>query len=54
LLARAKKIGQRVVQTLEGWKQRYARVGDVRGLGPMQGIEFVKNRETREPDPEAA
>jgi 4-aminobutyrate aminotransferase/(S)-3-amino-2-methylpropionate transaminase len=54
LLVGARKLGEWLVQTLERWKQRYARIGDVRGLGPMQGVEFVKNRETKEPDPEAA
>jgi len=42
------------VERLNGWKERYPRIGDVRGLGPMQALEFVKNRQTKEPDPEAA
>ena len=29
---------------------RYACIGDVRGLGGMIGIEFVKDRTTKEPD----
>jgi len=37
---------------LAGWKQHYRFVGDVRGLGAMQLVEFVKDRETREPDPD--
>jgi 4-aminobutyrate aminotransferase / (S)-3-amino-2-methylpropionate transaminase / 5-aminovalerate transaminase len=35
---------------LQSWQQRYPRIGDVRGLGPMLGIELVKDRATKEPD----
>jgi 4-aminobutyrate aminotransferase/(S)-3-amino-2-methylpropionate transaminase len=31
------------------WKDKYESLGDVRGLGAMQAIEFVKDRATREP-----
>ena len=53
-LAHARDIGKLVVETLRRWKELYPRIGDIRGLGPMQAIEFVKNRQTKEPDPEAA
>jgi 4-aminobutyrate aminotransferase/(S)-3-amino-2-methylpropionate transaminase len=33
----------------EDWKEKYDVVGDVRGLGGMVGIEFVKDRETKAP-----
>lgn len=38
---------------LHGFKETYPFVGDVRGLGVMQGIEFVKNKKTKAPNKEA-
>jgi 4-aminobutyrate aminotransferase/(S)-3-amino-2-methylpropionate transaminase len=54
LLAKAKSTGERIRARLETWKERFPVIGDVRGLGPMQGIEFVRNRDTKEPYREAA
>jgi 4-aminobutyrate aminotransferase/(S)-3-amino-2-methylpropionate transaminase len=54
LLARAKKLGEQIQSKLSEWKKNYPIVGDVRGLGPMQAIELVKDRATKEPDAETA
>jgi 4-aminobutyrate aminotransferase/(S)-3-amino-2-methylpropionate transaminase len=51
-LARAREVGETIQKRLQGFRDRYPLVGDVRGLGPMQLVEFVRNRETKEPAPE--
>ncbi len=51
-LTRAAKIGEITRQHLMLWKDRYDCIGDVRGIGAMCLVEFVKDRETREPDPD--
>jgi 4-aminobutyrate aminotransferase-like enzyme len=38
---------------LEGLKDKYPVIGDVRGMGLMQALELVKDRETKEPDPQS-
>ena len=39
---------------MASWKEKYPKIGDVRGLGAMQLIEFVKDRDTKEPDMQTA
>ncbi len=48
-LAHANRIGRVLQETLSRWKQRYALVGDVRGIGPMQLMELVSNRDQKTP-----
>lgn len=52
LAERALAIGKTVMERYRTWQQKYPVIGDVRGLGAMVGIEFVKNRESKEPYPE--
>jgi 4-aminobutyrate aminotransferase len=40
---RAAGLGRRVMERLRGWKDEFAEVGDVRGLGLMIGIEFMRD-----------
>jgi hypothetical protein len=46
--------GARLHGLLETRLGRHANVGEIRGLGLMQGLEFVADRATREPFPRAA
>jgi 4-aminobutyrate aminotransferase/(S)-3-amino-2-methylpropionate transaminase len=49
LLQRAEELGGKLRSRLDGWKEEFELVGDVRGLGPMLALELVKDRETKEP-----
>jgi 4-aminobutyrate aminotransferase len=53
LRTNARIVGSYLREKLEELKDKYPIIGDVRGMGLMQGIELVKNRETKEPAPEA-
>lgn len=50
--AQAERTGNIMKQRLDEWKEKYSVIGDVRGLGPMRLVEFVKDRSTRVPDPD--
>jgi 4-aminobutyrate aminotransferase/(S)-3-amino-2-methylpropionate transaminase len=52
-LKRANEVGEIIRTTLEKWKEKYTLVGDVRGIGAMRLVEFVKDRDIKEPDAEA-
>jgi 4-aminobutyrate aminotransferase/(S)-3-amino-2-methylpropionate transaminase len=54
LLARGRMIGEALGARLAEMAERHPSIGEVRGLGAMRGIELVKDRATREPDPQAA
>src|SRR5437899_7742510 len=49
LVDNAARIGEHMMDRMKSWPQRFAHVGDVRGLGLMLACELVKDRETREP-----
>lgn len=53
-LQRVNEVGNLIASTTAQWKQKYNCIGDTRGLGAMQLIEFVKDRNTKEPDVEIA
>jgi 4-aminobutyrate aminotransferase-like enzyme len=53
LKTNAATVGAHLRQRLEELKDKHPVIGDVRGLGLMQALELVKDRETKEPAPEA-
>jgi 4-aminobutyrate aminotransferase len=52
LMANAVRMGDRLMAGLRALEAKHACIGEVRGLGLMMGVEFVKDRRTREPAPE--
>lgn len=51
---RAAKMGKKLRTQLEEFQEKYPKIGDVRGLGPMLAMEFVKDPKSKTPDPETS
>src|ERR687886_1895441 len=49
----AAEVGAHFRQRLEELREKHAVIGDVRGMGLMQALELVKDRETKEPAPQS-
>lgn len=45
----AERIGERFESRVRDWRRRFPLVAEVRGLGAMRAIEFVRSQEKREP-----
>jgi 4-aminobutyrate aminotransferase/(S)-3-amino-2-methylpropionate transaminase len=54
ILEQAEALGKRLDTELRTLEHAFPGVGEVRGLGAMMAIELVKNRESRQPDPDTA
>ncbi len=54
LMDHTETAGKRFREGLDALKEKHASVGDVRGMGLMQGVELVKDRKTKEPATELA
>ena len=46
---RSSERGAQLREYLDGFKERFDFIGDVRGMGLMQALELVENRKTKEP-----
>jgi 4-aminobutyrate aminotransferase/(S)-3-amino-2-methylpropionate transaminase len=51
---RAERIGETIRGRMLAWQERHPQIGDVRGLGAMLAIEYVRDPVTKEPAPELA
>jgi 4-aminobutyrate aminotransferase/(S)-3-amino-2-methylpropionate transaminase len=51
LVERAQRIGDTIRPRMLAWQERFEAIGDVRGLGAMLAVEYVEDRETKEPAP---
>jgi 4-aminobutyrate aminotransferase / (S)-3-amino-2-methylpropionate transaminase / 5-aminovalerate transaminase len=54
LVERAERIGETIRARMLSWQERFDAIGDARGLGAMLAVEYVRDRETKEPAPEIA
>ena len=52
-LANAAEVGQYAIDALQEIQIRHPSIGEVRGKGLMIGVEFVKDKTTKEPNEEA-
>jgi 4-aminobutyrate aminotransferase/(S)-3-amino-2-methylpropionate transaminase len=50
LNARGKQVGKIIRERFEKMKAQFPAIGDVRGLGAMMAMEFVKNNDPLQPD----
>lgn len=52
LVRNSAEVGDYLKRGLEKLMTKYERIGDVRGMGLMIGVEFIKDRSSKQPDPE--
>lgn len=50
----AKELGDYLLENLLAMQERHECMGHVRGVGLFIGVDFVKDRDSREPDVELA
>jgi len=54
IVERAAVLGKKLRKRLDEMAANHGVIGEVRGKGPMLAMEFVKDRKTKEPHPDAA
>jgi 4-aminobutyrate aminotransferase len=52
LVANSAAVGTYLKSGLEKLMSKYEQIGDVRGMGLMLGVEFIKDRSSKQPDPD--
>ncbi|NJE08078.1 acetyl ornithine aminotransferase family protein [Thermococcus sp. M39] len=52
LLPHVQEVGDYLHKRLKEFEEKYEVIGDARGLGLAQAVEFVKNKDTKEKNPE--
>lgn len=50
LAEKSEALGKIIMERMKNLQKEFPKIGDVRGLGCMIGLEFVKDPETKEPD----
>ena len=51
LVERSQRIGDTIRARMLTWQERFEAIGDVRGVGAMLAVEYVEDRDTKEPAP---
>ena len=54
IVQRSAELGKKLRKRLDEFYEEFEVIGEVRGKGPMLAMEIVKDRETKEPYPEAS
>jgi 4-aminobutyrate aminotransferase/(S)-3-amino-2-methylpropionate transaminase len=54
IIERSAEMGVKLRKRLDELKSKNNRIGDVRGLGPMLAMEFVKDKNSKKPDPDTS
>jgi len=54
IVQKSAKMGKQLRARLDELKDKYEIIGDVRGLGPMLAMEFVTDKKSKTPNPDAS
>lgn len=52
LIENARRMGEYILRKIDGWREKFPIVGDVRGRGLMIGVEIVRDQKTKEKAPD--